>query len=61
VIVLRIGGVLVLLTVAVMMGMWMFTRDRRYLRWASLVVRLAIIAAAVFFGLAALERLAMLI
>ena len=60
-VVLRVGGVLVLLTVAVLMGMWLLTRDRRYLRWAWLVVRIAIIAAAAFFGLAALERLAMLL
>lgn len=60
-VVLRIAGVLVLITVAVMMGMWLVTRDRMYLRWAWLVVRIAIIAAAVFFGLAALERIAMLL
>lgn len=60
-VVLRIAGVLALLTVAVCLGMWLFTRDRRYLRWAFNLVRLAIIAAAVFFGVALLERLAIIL
>ena len=59
--ILRVGGVILLLTVAVLLGMWLFTRDRRYLTWAWRIARLAILLTAAFFAIYALERLVMLL
>ncbi len=53
---LRFAALGVLIAVAVLVSMWLFSRDRRYLSYAWKIIRLAIIAALVFFGIYILER-----
>lgn len=53
---LRLAAIGVLIAVAVLLSMWLFSRDRRYLGYAWKIIRLAILAALVFFGIYILER-----
>ncbi len=57
---LRILSVVVLLVITSSVGVFIMTRDARYLRFAWLVFRIALIGALVFFGLLALERLSII-
>lgn len=54
-VVLRIVLVVVVVLVGALIGAWTFSRDRRYLHWAWLVVKLAVIAVGIFLVLLALE------
>jgi hypothetical protein len=56
-VVVRILVVVVVLVVGAMIGMWMFTGERRYLDRAWQVGKLALIALGIFFGVMLLERL----
>ncbi len=56
-IVARIVGVIVLITLAVSIVMWIFTRDNRYLWFAYRVMQLTALAGVVFFGVLILERI----
>jgi hypothetical protein len=56
-VVVRIVVVLAVLAAGVLIGMWMFTGQRRFLVLAWQVGRLAIIALGIFFGLLLMERL----
>jgi hypothetical protein len=57
----RLVGVLLLAAIGVLLGAYLATRDRRYLGWVKLVIRLAIVLAIVFFALYAAERLILVI
>jgi hypothetical protein len=54
---LRILGILVVLAALAGVILYFFTRDRRYLRFAYQVFKLAVIFALFLFGLLLLERL----
>ncbi len=54
--ILRFVLVLMLVVSGVCFGAYALTRDQRYLRWGWLVLRLALFAALVFFGVLILER-----
>ncbi|HKW38126.1 MAG TPA: hypothetical protein VJO54_09990 [Burkholderiales bacterium] len=58
---LRIAGILVLLVVLAGLGLYLLTRDKRYLRFALRVFRYALFFALLVFGLLALERGFMLV
>ena len=58
---LRIAAILVLLTVFSAAVLYLFTRDRRYLRLAFQVFKYAVIFALFLLSLLALERLVVLI
>ena len=55
-VVVRVTAVIALLAVAALLGMWMLTRDRRYLDRAWQIGRVVIIALGIFFVLMLLER-----
>ncbi len=55
-IVVRLLVVAIALWSAMMVAMWMFTGQRRFLRMAWQAAKIAIIAVAVFFGLMLIER-----
>jgi hypothetical protein len=58
---LRVAGILVVLTTFAGVVLYLFTRDRRYLRFAFQVFKYAVIFALFLLGLLALERVIMLI
>jgi hypothetical protein len=58
---LRIAGVLVLLVTGSGLVLYLFTRDRQYLRFAFRVFKYALIFALLVFGLLMLERAFMLV
>ena len=53
---LRIVGILVVLVTLAGAVLYLFTRDRRYLRFAYQVFKVAVIFALFLFGLLILER-----
>ena len=59
--VLRLVGALVLITIAVALVLYGFTRNRRYLNFALRVFQFAVIFLLLFLVLYALERLFMVI
>jgi len=59
--VLRLVGVLALIAVCVALGLYVFTRNRRYLRVAWRVVQFGFVFLIVFLALYLLERLVMII
>jgi hypothetical protein len=59
--VLRLVGALVLITIGVALVLYWFTRNRRYLTFASRVFQFAFIFLLLFLVLYALERLFMII
>lgn len=59
--VLRLVGILVLITLAGAVGMYVFTRDRRYLRFAWRVFQFAFVFLIVFLALFVLERLVLVV
>jgi hypothetical protein len=56
-VVVRIVVVLVVLALGSLIGMWMFTAERRYLAMAWGVGKIALIALGIFFGLLLLQHL----
>lgn len=56
-IVLRIAGFLALITIGASLVMYLFTRDRRYVKFAWRVIQLAFIFLIVFMVFYVLERL----
>lgn len=58
---LRIAGVLVVLVTAAGIVLYVLTRDRKYLRFAFLVFKYAVVFALLVFGLLFLERAFMLV
>ena len=59
--VLRLVAVLVGIALAVYILLWLFTRNRKYLRFAFRVFQFAVFAALIVLALMALERVAVLI
>jgi hypothetical protein len=58
---LRIAGVLVVLVTAGGVVLYLLTRDKKFLRYALLVFKFALIFALLVFGLLLLERAFMLV
>jgi hypothetical protein len=58
---LRIAAILVVLTTAAGVILYLFTRDRKYLRFAFQVFKYALIFALLVFGLLILERAIVLV
>jgi hypothetical protein len=58
---LRILGILVALATLAGLVLYLFTRDRRYLRFAFQLFKVAVIFALFLFGLLLLERLVVLL
>lgn len=58
---LRVVMVLVAIALVVSVFMWLFTRDRKYLRFAFRVFQFAVFAVLVVLGLMALERVAVML
>jgi hypothetical protein len=54
---LRVVGFLVLIGIAVAVGMYVFTRDRRWLKWAWRVAGAALAVALIVAAFLVLERL----
>jgi hypothetical protein len=57
----RLIAALLLLIALVSLGAWLVTRQRRYLDWSILTIKVLIAIGLAGFGLLALERVAMLI
>lgn len=56
-VVLRIVLMLVVVAVGALVGAWVVSSDRRYLRWAWLIIKLALIGVGMFLMLLAIETL----
>ncbi len=54
---IRLAGLLLLLVLSVCLGLYLYTRDRRYLRYAGAALKFGLVLAAVFVALYLLERL----
>jgi hypothetical protein len=61
VLVLRLVGILVLITIAGSIALYLFTRNRRFLAFAWRVFQFALIFLLVFMALYVLERLVLVI
>lgn len=59
--VLRLFGILVLITLVGSVAMYLFTRNRRYLTFALRVLQFAFVFLLVFMALYVLERLVLVI
>lgn len=59
--IVRLVGLLLLVALGVLAAAYLATRDRRYLAWTKLAIRLAIVLGVVFFVLYAAERLILVI
>lgn len=59
--ILRLVGLLVLLTIAGSVAMYLFTRNRRYLAFAWRVFQFAFVFLLIFMALYVLERLVLVI
>jgi len=59
--VLRLIGILVLITIVGSIGLYLFTRNRRYLTFAWRVFQFAFVFLAVFLALYVLERLVLVV
>jgi hypothetical protein len=60
-IVLRLVGLLVLITIAASLAFYLFTRNRRYLTFAWRVFQFAFVFLLVFLALYVLERLVLVL
>ena len=60
-VVLRLIGILVLITIALGLVLYLFTRNRRYLTFAWRVFQFAVVFLMVFMALYVLERLVLVI
>jgi hypothetical protein len=60
-VVLRLAGLLVLITIASSLALYLFTRNRRYLTFAWRVFQFALVFLLVFMALYVLERLVLVI
>ena len=60
-IVVRLIGILILLTLAASCVMYLLTRNRRYLTFARRVIQLAVVFVIVFMALYVLERLVLVV
>jgi hypothetical protein len=60
-VVLRLAGLLVLITIAGSLALYLFTRNRRYLTFAWRVFQFAFVFLLVFMALYVLERLVLAI
>jgi hypothetical protein len=58
---LRIVGILVVLVTLAALVLYLFTRDRRYLRFAYQLFKVAVIFALFLFGLLILEKVVALV
>lgn len=56
---IRLAGVLVLLSVLACLALYLLSRDRRYLRWATRLLIFAVAAVLLVAGFYAAERLLM--
>jgi len=59
--VLRLMGILVLITIVGSIGLYVFTRNRRYLTFAWRVLQFAFVFLVVFLALYVLERLVLVV
>mgnify|MGYP003395247756 CR=1 FL=1 len=59
--ILRLMGILVLITIAASIGLYLFTRNRRYLTFAWRVFQFAFVFLLVFLALYVLERLVLVV
>jgi hypothetical protein len=59
--VLRLMGILVLITIVGSIGLYLFTRNRRYLTFALRVFQFAFVFLLVFLALYVLERLVLVV
>jgi hypothetical protein len=59
--ILRLLGILVLITVVGSIGLYLFTRNRRYLTFAWRVFQFAFVFLLVFLALYVLERLVLVV
>jgi hypothetical protein len=59
--VLRLMGILVLITIVGSIGLYLFTRNRRYLTFAWRVFQFAFVFLLVFLALYVLERLVLVV
>jgi len=59
--VLRLMGMLVLITIVGSLGLYLFTRNRRYLTFAWRVFQFAFVFLVVFLALYVLERLVLVV
>jgi hypothetical protein len=53
----RLIVVVVLAALGISIALWVFTRDRRYLRYAGQILKIGLIVVLVVLGLFAIERL----
>lgn len=60
-ILIRLAALLALVAIAVCLGLYAFTRDPRYLRYAARIVRFAIVLGVVFGAFYLLERLILVV
>ncbi|HSR06033.1 MAG TPA: hypothetical protein VLM42_02680 [Bryobacteraceae bacterium] len=60
-IVLRLIGILVLITIGTSLAMYLFTRNRRYIQFAWRVFQLAVVFVMVFMVLFVVERLVLVV
>lgn len=60
-IVLRLIGILVLITIGASLAMYLFTRNRRYIQFAWRVFQLAVVFVMVFMVLFVVERLVLVV
>jgi hypothetical protein len=60
-IVLRLIGILVLITIGASLAMYLFTRNRRYIHFAWRVFQLAVVFVIVFMVLFVVERVVLVI
>ena len=58
---LRVAAIIVVLVTAACFVFFLFTRDRKYLRFAFQVFKYAVILALLMFGLLILERVVVLV
>ena len=58
---LRLAAVLVVIALCASLVMWLFTRDRKYLRFAFRVFQFAVLAVLGVLALMALERVFVLV
>lgn len=54
---LRIGLILLVVVLGALIGGWIVSRDRRFLRYAWLILKIAMIALGIFLGLLLVEGL----
>lgn len=57
----RLIGVLVLITMGVLFAVYVYTNDRRYLAWLRRLIQFAVVFAIAFMALYVVERLVLVI